>query len=288
MINQFFEDLYTAETQDQALYDDLIEESIQIHGRDFIYLPRELENFDQFFGESATSVFRSARTVEMYLENVQSWGDEGSFLSKFGLEVRDSATLIVSQRRFKAEISDKEAEITRPREGDILIFPRPVDNRIRYFEITFVTNEEVFYQLGKLYIWKITVKNFEYAQERFDTGNMQIDSYQDNNAQTLEILLDDTTMAIPEFYSGERLTQSAGFSADLVYQADTKLILTNVQGEYNNELPLTGNMSGLSATPLELVTEVGNIPNITDNDQVRKESVADGVISFSEKNPFSE
>lgn len=286
--NPFFSDLYTAETQDQALYDDLIEESIQIHGRDFIYLPREMENFDRFFGESATSTFRDAYTVEFYLENTESWSDEGSFLSKFGLEVRDSASLNVSKRRFKQEITDKDPEITRPREGDILIFPRPLDNRVRYFEITYVTGEEVFYQLGKLYVWKVTVKNFEYAQERFSTGDITIDDYQSNNAQHMEILLDDTNMVIPEFFSGERLTQTTGFSADLVLQVDNKLVLTNVSGEYNEAIPLVGDMTGLVAEPKEVITEVGNIHNITDNDQIRKESVKDGVIRFSETNPFSE
>jgi ribosomal protein S9 len=40
----------------------------------------------------------------MYIENVSGWQGEQQFISKFGLEIRENASLIVSKRRFKEEI----------------------------------------------------------------------------------------------------------------------------------------------------------------------------------------
>ena len=83
--NTYFADMYTATDADQALFDDLIVESIKVHGRDFYYLPRTLTNFDSFFGEDSISAFNSAVTLEFFMENVQGWEGDGKFLSKFGL-----------------------------------------------------------------------------------------------------------------------------------------------------------------------------------------------------------
>ena len=52
---------------EQNLYEDIILESIQIHGLDIEYLPRELVNKDIVTGEDIMSRFEDAYTIEMYL-----------------------------------------------------------------------------------------------------------------------------------------------------------------------------------------------------------------------------
>jgi len=62
--------------------------------------------------------------------------------------------------------------VVRPNEGDIIYLPLTHD----IFEISFADHEEVFYQLGKIYVWKITCEKFIFSHEVMDTGNSLIDS----------------------------------------------------------------------------------------------------------------
>lgn len=283
--NSYFQDLYTAQSEDQRLAQDLIVECIQIHGRDMYYLPRDLTNFDSFFGEDQSSAFNDAIQLEFYLENIQSWGDEGSFLSKFGLEVRDSATFAVAMVRFAEEVTSRYPEIRRPREGDILVLPSPFDNRKRHMEITYVKNEEIFYQLGRLYIWTITVKNFEYSGETFNTGVTEIDDYEAKYALTTEITVEAGAGA---YVAGEEVSQVTGFAGNVISFADNVLVLSKVEGELNTTQALIGGTSGCSRTIATVDTEVGRDTNINDNDFTKNETQDNGLIDFSESNPFSE
>jgi len=60
----------------------------------------------------------------------------------------------------------------RPREGDLIYLPVTHD----LFEILFADHEEVFYQLGKIYVWKITCEKWRYSHEKVETGISDIDS----------------------------------------------------------------------------------------------------------------
>jgi len=81
-------------TSEQNLYEDLIIESLQFYGQDLYYLPREIVNEDKIFGDDIPSKFSSAYKIEMYIENVEGFGGEGDLFSRFGIEVRDQATLL--------------------------------------------------------------------------------------------------------------------------------------------------------------------------------------------------
>lgn len=59
----------------------------------------------------------------------------------------------------------------RPYEGDLIYLPLTGD----IFEILFVDHEEVFYQLGKIYVWKLTCEKFRYSHEKLKTGITAID-----------------------------------------------------------------------------------------------------------------
>jgi hypothetical protein len=292
-VNPYFTDHDVSPLEDQSLIEDLVIESIQIKGRDHKYLPRTLTNFDRFFGEDQIGAFVGVATVEMYLENVSAWQDEGSFLSKFGLEIRDSATLVCSIKRFAEEVTSLYPTVTRPMEGDVIAFPSPVDKRMRMFEITFVNPEHVFYQIGKNYTYQIKVKNFEYTGEEFNTGDASLDGYDTNNA----ILTDITVLAGAGAYvMGETVGQITGWSGEVVSFVGNVLSVMKVKGEFNHFDPIIGNTSGtsrnVSADPGAHVdgasiNPVSNDAMLNDNGDIDSNALA-GLINFSEHNPFSE
>ena len=277
--NSFFKQLYdTDSSSDQQLVEDLIVEMIQIHGTDFFYLPRTLKNFDSFFGEDQKSAFKSAYALEFYLESAQNWEGQGNILSKFGLEIREEATLCCSIKRFEQVIGQQE-NISRPREGDIIAFPRSVDNSMRFFEITSVDNEEVFYQLGKIYVYKIRVKTFEYAGENIDTGNDSLDQYEDIHQLQMEIELE---AGSHEFDSGEIVTQSTGFSATVVSCIDNILLVNRYKGELAQGLPIVGLFGNRIVK--EVSNPVVNDSSLDDNKQLEN-AVKDSLI-VNEYNPM--
>ena len=67
--NQYFNN-YGTNTPDQRLIEWLIIESIKVYGIDVSYLPRTMVNEDTIFGEDRVSQFKDARTIEMYIKNV--------------------------------------------------------------------------------------------------------------------------------------------------------------------------------------------------------------------------
>lgn len=161
---------------EQNLLEDLIIESISIYGQDFYYIPRTYVAKDEILGEDRLSKFEHAYPIEMYLESVDGFEGQGAFIQKFGLMMEQSATLTVSRRRWEKLIGkyDDEELPLRPREGDLLYFP--LTNGL--FEIKFVDHQDPFYQLGKLYVYKLQVELFQYASERLDTGVQQIDVFE--------------------------------------------------------------------------------------------------------------
>ena len=107
-------------TSEQLLVEDLVIEAMQIHGMDVYYLPRtSRDQVDMLYGEDTLKEYRNAFAIEMYLENVTGMDGEGDFISKFGLEIRDEITLLMSRRRF----SMLGTSLNRPREGDLVYVP---------------------------------------------------------------------------------------------------------------------------------------------------------------------
>ncbi len=156
---------------EQNLIEDLVVESIKIYGIDLYYLPKRVVNRDTVFREEELATFNTAHPVEMYIKNVDGFEGEGDFMSKFGLEIRDRITFTVSRRSFASEVLINEADLVRPREGDLIWFPL---NR-KMYKIQFVEHEAIFYQLGSLQTWDMTCELFEYNNETFETGIPDID-----------------------------------------------------------------------------------------------------------------
>ena len=105
---------------EQNLYEDIIIESLQMFGQDVMYLPRHVITKDDILNEDYAK-FENAYSIEMYIENTEGWGGEGDLMSKFGLQIRDQATFIVSKSRWE-KILFSENQI-RPFEGDLIYMP---------------------------------------------------------------------------------------------------------------------------------------------------------------------
>jgi hypothetical protein len=158
-------------TLEQSLHADLIEEAIQTYGQDVYYIPRTLRNFDDLYNQDDMSSFNAAYPLEMYLKNVDSFEGDGSFMSKFGLEVQDRITLSVSIRRFMSVVGTPH-NLLRPREGDLLYFPMI----LKLFEINYADSRAQFFPQGALPMYDLQAEVFEYNGEVFATGITAIDN----------------------------------------------------------------------------------------------------------------
>ena len=113
----------------------------------------------------------------MYFETQEGFAGENEIINKFGLEIRDDTTVVLSKRRFEEHVASK-ATLTaqgRPNEGDVIFVPLLNS----YFEIQFVEDQEPFYQLGNLPVYKLKVTRWEYANEQINTGNEVLDQTED-------------------------------------------------------------------------------------------------------------
>jgi hypothetical protein len=172
MPTNFFFNNYQS-SQEQLLLENLIIESIRQYGDDMYYIPRKLNNYDEVYGADDQSSYENAYMIEMYIKSIDGFTGDGSFMSKFGLEIRDRVIFSMAQRIFSEEIGTFTNQI-RPNEGDLIYFPL---NK-KCFQIKFVNKYEMFYQLGALQTWEVTCELFEYSGEKLNTGIPEIDILQ--------------------------------------------------------------------------------------------------------------
>ena len=218
---------------EQNLVEDLIVESLRMYGHNCFYLPRSIVNEDTILGDAADSSFDDAYEVEMYLDGVEGFEGEGDLYSKFGVEVRDTATFVISKRSWERFISLDANLATglRPNEGDLIYFPLSKS----VFEIKFVEHENPFYQMGKLFTFKMTCDLFEYSGEDFNTGVGALDTDLDlAQAAGIELTLADTS-TVRDFIVGETVSQlvtdTVVITGEVVSWSETtnKLYISKIQ-----------------------------------------------------------
>jgi len=181
---------------EQTLLEDLVIESIRIYGHDVYYMPMTVVDKDSLYGEVALAEFNNAYPVEMYIKNVDGFGGEGSFLSKFNLEIRDEIEFSLSLRTFSEEVGAPES-ISRPREGDLIWFPLAS----KLFKISYVNERPVFHQLGTIAFVDIRCQLYEYSNEKLNTGMQEIDSIAEDFSVSIDtgsVTLEDNSILVDE------------------------------------------------------------------------------------------
>jgi len=160
-------------TNEKRLYEDLIIEGLQIYGHDCYYLPRTLVNRDLILGEDTSSKFDDSYLIEMYMETTEGFMSSGEIINKFGLEIREDTTFVIAKRRWQDQVDHPATLIVdgRPNEGDIIYMPLMNS----FFEIQFVEDQEPFFQLGNLPVYKLKATRWEYSSEQLNTGVDAID-----------------------------------------------------------------------------------------------------------------
>lgn len=200
---------------EQSLIENLIIESIKIHGVDVYYVPRKIVNRDNTFREQEVAEYGEAISIEMYVKNIDGFEGDGEFLSKFGVEVRDQITFSVAMRVFENEVLPV-LKRDRPIENDLIWFPF---NKALY-QIKFVNRKPIFYQLGALQMYDVVCELFEYSNEVFNTGIDIIDSTYNAFLTTTDpyilysqdgvmVLSEDGKQIVLEEYDIDQLDQSS-------------------------------------------------------------------------------
>lgn len=182
--NPYFSDKVRSE---QNLYEDLVIESLKVYGQDVYYLPRDLVKEDKVFGDEVPAKYGSSHKIEMYIENAEGFDGEGDLFTRFGVEIRDEATFVVSRRRWTQQVGRMDNQVTsvRPLEGDLIYLPLSKS----LFQIQHVEHEQPFYQLSNLPVFKLRATLYEYNDEDLDTGVAEIDKIEDDNAYTTILTL---------------------------------------------------------------------------------------------------
>ncbi|SVB91727.1 uncharacterized protein METZ01_LOCUS244581, partial [marine metagenome] len=182
--NHYFNNFGT-DTADQKLIENIIIESIQTYGIDVYYMPRTQVNTDSIFGEDRISKFEDARQIEMYIKSVDGFEGDGTFVSNFGLEVRDQITFTVARRRFQELQFEGDNRDKEPKEGDLVYFPLTES----LFQIMHVQGYNTFYQTGALQTFDLVCELFEYADEAIDTGIDELDKIEREQSYSIKFTL---------------------------------------------------------------------------------------------------
>lgn len=307
-VNPFFRD----STAEQRLLNDLTIETIRAMGRDMIYIPRNYVNLDELFGEDIQNKFTDAYTIEMYIKNVMQFDGQGDVISKFGINITDRVSLVLSKTRFEQEVSSKDADIKYPRVGDLVYFP--LSNSL--FEINHVNKRDPFYQFGTLTTYTLECELFTYSNEEISTGISDIDTVEDDRKEYALKMFIGVTAQDPTFSyynEGETLYQVLGVSgagatltnatatATLIEQQDgityDILYLANIVGTFaTGNQTIKGANSGAEFTVQQTSTTnilIQKDPQNTtsankDNDILQFKNTSGSIFDFTETDPFSE
>jgi hypothetical protein len=162
MVNKFFQaGRGIGSREEQNLLQSLVNESIQIAGADFLYLPRSIVKLDQLYREDYLSEFTRNHTIEMFIENFDGFQGDGELIGQFGFSMGDRLRLNVSKERFQY-VTNMEF----PKEGDLVYYPT---GRM-LFELKFLDDKTPLYPLGARQYYSLNCELFRYSNENITTG----------------------------------------------------------------------------------------------------------------------
>jgi hypothetical protein len=277
---------------EQRVVEDLIVESIKIMGFDAYYCPIfNEEDRDILYGEDPIKRFKSAFPVEFYLSNALEYMGDKEFFTKFGLEIRNNANVVISKRSFSQRVPQNI--FTRPREGDLIYVPF-LNGTGELFEIKFVNQTKDFFTLGRKipFFYELELEKFKYSQEVIDTGIADIDDVATQSSYTIDLTVRsgnarNYSQKEIVYQSSDQTLANASSSATVQnWDASSNVIsVTNIYGEFTDNVTIIGATSNArymltTYNPLRDSTPNENYDNMYIEDQ------ANNIIDFTEINPF--
>ena len=287
--SQYFNN-YNAHSE-QRVVEDLIVESIKIMGFDGMYLPNDNDQArDLLYGEDPVKKFQTAFPVEFYLSSSLEYMGEKEFFSKFGLEIKNNITVILSKRSFSQRVPQNT--FTRPREGDLIYVPF-LNGTGELYEIKFVNQNKDFHTLGRKvpFFYELEMEKYKYSQEIIDTGVPEIDIVVDNSAYTIDLQLGSGTGSYlykEVVFQSPDNTQANAITVESVSNWDATsntLSVTNIAGEFTSVYPIVGSTSNTHFTLTSYNALDVNLHN-EKYDNLYIDQQANSIIDFSETNPF--
>jgi hypothetical protein len=287
---------------EKHLLEDILIEAMKIYGHDVYYIPRKIIQMDTILNEDFLSQFDKAFKIEMYVESIDGFEGDGKLVSKFGLEIRDQITVVVSRRRWNSLIGKfgYTENSARPREGDLIYFPMTAG----LFEIKWVEDKQPFFQLNNTPTFKLTCELYEYGNQNINTGVPEVDNVQQVSSQVWRAYVDflnDEVHAPDEFCTitlPSGITGSAKFLSVAQYTSMTAASFGSLvfnDGQFHNitiGTTFTGQDSGTVSTVTQLIDLSDGDAMTFPNDFAAQNSSfgiqGNNFIDFSEGNPFGE
>lgn len=281
--SKYFPLYYSGYSGEQNLIQDLVDEQIKLFGSDVYYLPRTILK-ENTLDDIIYSKFENQFQIEMLLSNVEGFGEQSEFISKFGLRITDEIKFIVSARRWEEESFKYKLTVDgRPNEGDLLYFPLTTD----IYEIKFVERESPFYQFGKIQFIIMTAELYEIGNDKIDVGIDEIDEIEQLFSSAIALNLRDGGTGdyeIDEVITGSISNETAEVKS---WDPSSRIIqVVNRTGTFVEGEILTGDVSG----SMWIVDTFSTIENTNSEYDQNKyiEDEADTLIDWGEKNPFGE
>ena len=163
-VNPFFDRLEAH--NEQALFSDLVDEDIQISGFDITYIHRSEFAVDEIFTEAKASKFKDSFVIEASIsDNVTGWQGTNEFMNQFGLNIDNTGSIKISQRRWQEAQAERASQglkvLERPLEGDLVYFGyghATFTNNL--FIINHVDFADTNWQHGRAFLYRLQVTNY--------------------------------------------------------------------------------------------------------------------------------
>ena len=211
----------------------------------------------------------------------------------------DNTTFLLSEEsgnEFYILMDTATTDADRPQEGDLVFHPILE----KMFQINFVDHDQPFHQLDNNPVYELRCQQFEYSQERIDTGITEVDNIESELSVDIaqhQFTLEQSSAVnenIRIFHSANEEglllldgTDSTGSNAgdNVTGEDDSSSVGTNILLENAAD-------SGLDAYLLQETYIVGDRDNSSNIDNTAQnelfDTLDDNVLDFSEKNPFGD
>jgi len=275
---------FKVSSRESDLFEQLVVEQIKIYGFDVHYIFRKFQNLDNLFGEDTVSKFDKSFQVEMFVANYEFFETQNKIMDKFGINLQDSVTLMVSKKRFSEEAARYGTDTT-PQEGDLIYFPEYGG----LYEVKYVGSRNSFFA------YELSCELFRYSGEQIDTEIKEVD---DIETEIVTAVREFTISGVcGGFYEGEKIYQGscfgvASWSATILnFNSLVNTIQVHTEtGTPSSLLRIKGQQSNASADYETITTTEKKYinANLDDGGDIERERAKLDIIDFTDKDPFSE